>query len=88
MVPYNYGHFASFLIIINCSTLLEVLLNVLTNIFSEISTVVNFLMPYYALPSFSYKKISVYFFFKNLMVMHGNALKLTPICVYFSEDLS
>ena len=38
MVPYNYGHFASFLTIINFSTLPEVLLNVLTNIFSEIST--------------------------------------------------
>ena len=50
---------------------------------------------YYALPSFSYKKISVYFFFKNLMAVHGNALTyfskngapVSPIWTYFSKNV-
>ena len=42
---------------------------------------------YHALPSILSKKVIVYFFFKNLMVTPGNALKMVQILSCFIQNV-
>ena len=49
--------------------------------------IVPFSTGYRALPSILYKKVRVYFFFKNSMVTRGNALKMVQIFTCSIENV-